>query len=172
MTGKASYEGRYQYRFMTPEERFWDQVRFIGAGPDDCKMWGGPKMNLGYGHFQVGKKTWKAHRYSFWLANGWLPDGPLDHTCHGADKSCVGGDTCPHRACVEASHLQPATPQENTLAGRGPAAENARKTHCSQGHPFNEENTYVYKGGSRRCRTCDNARQREYKARRRAHDAT
>lgn len=33
------------------------------------------------------------------------------------------------------------------------------KTHCPQGHEYNEENTRWYKG-SRNCRVCDRDRQR------------
>ena len=40
---------------------------------------------------------------------------------------------------------------------------NARKTECSQGHPFNEQNTYVSTKG-RGCRTCDRERMRAKRA--------
>jgi HNH endonuclease/NUMOD4 motif len=36
-------------------------------------------------------------------------------------------------------------------------------THCKRGHPFTEANTYVY-DGSRRCKTCQIERQRQYRA--------
>lgn len=35
---------------------------------------------------------------------------------------------------------------------------NSLKTHCVRGHPFNEENTYVYKDGRRYCKACDKER--------------
>jgi hypothetical protein len=35
----------------------------------------------------------------------------------------------------------------------------ASKTHCPQGHPYNEENTYVFGDGARRCVTCRRAQQ-------------
>ncbi len=34
---------------------------------------------------------------------------------------------------------------------------NAQKTHCPQGHPYDEENTLWYRN-SRRCKACDRAR--------------
>ncbi len=38
----------------------------------------------------------------------------------------------------------------------------AGKTHCPQGHPYDEENTRLYQG-RRYCRTCGNRRTRNYK---------
>ncbi|HWH14395.1 MAG TPA: NUMOD4 motif-containing HNH endonuclease [Miltoncostaeaceae bacterium] len=36
----------------------------------------------------------------------------------------------------------------------------AQRTHCPQGHPYDEENTHHFRGW-RRCRTCHNTRRRE-----------
>lgn len=53
--------------------------------------------------------------------------------------------------------------EKNRTVGRarmrkhlGPLRGNAqsRKTHCPQGHPYDEENTYVAPDGSRQCKTC------------------
>lgn len=41
------------------------------------------------------------------------------------------------------------------------------RTACDKGHAYTEENTYRY-GNKRKCRTCTNARQRMYGARKRA----
>lgn len=35
----------------------------------------------------------------------------------------------------------------------------AERTQCPQGHPYNEENTRLEVGGSRKCRVCDRQRQ-------------
>lgn len=52
--------------------------------------------------------------------------------------------------------------------GGPPAPYNSDKTHCPQGHLYDEENTYVEpKGGGRQCRTC----RRESNRRRRAKRA-
>jgi hypothetical protein len=45
----------------------------------------------------------------------------------------------------------------------------ANRTHCPAGHEYTPENTYVIPGrGARDCRTCINARSREWKRRARA----
>jgi hypothetical protein len=46
-------------------------------------------------------------------------------------------------------------------------AINAAKTHCPEGHEYNEENTYITKKGKRNCRTCNRERNRELYRRRR-----
>lgn len=44
----------------------------------------------------------------------------------------------------------------------------ARKTHCSRGHEYNEENTYITLGdGKRDCRICHNAHKRKSRSVRR-----
>lgn len=40
----------------------------------------------------------------------------------------------------------------------------ARKTHCPQGHAYDETNTYWIKRGGRACRTCTNDRKRARRA--------
>lgn len=42
----------------------------------------------------------------------------------------------------------------------------ARKTHCPQGHPYDEKNTYHSKTNRRHCRECSRIRCREYQRRR------
>jgi len=38
-----------------------------------------------------------------------------------------------------------------------------QKEYCPQGHPYNEENTYVDKKGRRSCRVCHRERMRRYR---------
>jgi hypothetical protein len=49
-----------------------------------------------------------------------------------------------------------------------PAAINARKTHCLNGHEFAPGNIYWQRDGGRGCRTCALERARQQKLRRRA----
>ncbi len=48
------------------------------------------------------------------------------------------------------------TQKVNSLRCNSPCAKNARKTHCKNGHPFDEKNTRVNLNGGRACRLCDN----------------
>lgn len=124
-------------------------------GPDECWPWRGSKMTAGYGRIKVRGRAFRAHRLSYALSGAPLAaDAHLDHLCHNRDLSCAGGNGCPHRACCNPRHLEPVTPRVNTLRGRGPAAENLRKSHCLKGHEFTSENTQIMKNGGRRCRAC------------------
>lgn len=66
-----------------------------------CWSWEGTKDPGGYGSFPMAGKTVGAHRISFELANGTIPEGTeIDHRCH-------------NRACVNPSHLRIATTKQN-----------------------------------------------------------
>lgn len=140
-----------------PVKRFWSKVD--KGGPQGCWLWtAGVSPNTGYGNFWLESGTVSAHRYSWELANGAVPDGlHLDHICRT-------------RACVRPDHIEPVTMQTNILRGVSPAALNARKTHCIRGHEFTETNTYRPPGrpDSRFCRECIRIRQREWNAKRRS----
>lgn len=133
----------------TPEQRFWAKV----DKTEICWLWTGAKMPNGYGSFSVNGRTIYAHRFAYELLIGPIPEGlPLDH---------VKANGCTSKLCVKAiaderglAHLEPVTHRENLL--RGPttqAATNITKTHCPQGHPYDEANT-EHQRGQRLCRTC------------------
>lgn len=139
--------------------RFWAKV----ADPDakGCWLWQGSTSD-GYGLFAVGGKTNLAHRYSYAHLIGPIPEGlTLDHLCRV-------------RACVNPAHLEPVTRGENVLRGTGCVAQNARKTHCLNGHPLDGENLlrHEIKRGHRRCRICRCADQRLYKQRKKLREAS
>ena len=141
------------YRTRPFAERFWEKVDKTG----DCWLWTA-STTRGYGQFYVrGRPSpGRAHVIAYELEVGPVPDGlELDHLCHTRDESCPGGDTCPHRACVNPAHLEPVTSRVNGLRGRSPAAIHAKKTHCLRGHEYTPENTWTGKARSiRRCRMC------------------
>ena len=110
-----------------------------------CWIWTGIPNKEGYAKTIVKKKTKLVHRLMFELHNGPIPDGlTLDHGCRV-------------RCCVNPYHLEPATHKENILSGMSPSAENARKTHCVNGHEVTQDNTYYF-ANRRTCRTCNLAR--------------
>lgn len=105
-----------------------------------------------------------AHRAIYELLIGPIQTGlTLDHQCHNADDSCNDGSSCVHRACVNPWHMEPCTSKENTLRGKGPAATQARQTHCKRGHSLSGDNLYF--GRKRRCKTCTDSWQATSRAR-------
>lgn len=142
--------GCWNHEAMSEPERiarFWEQV----DKTSDCWIWRGPMKSTGYGQInwgktEDGKKIVRyAHRVSYELSVGPIPTGlTLDHLCRNT-------------VCVNPEHLEPVTQSENTRRGG-----NGRKTHCSRGHRFTTDNTYVRPDGTgwRGCRACADLRQK------------
>jgi len=121
---------------------FWSKVSIGTEG--GCWFWMGTKAG-GYGRFYnpAQRRVVPAHRFAYENRIGPIPEGlTLDHLCR-------------NRSCVNPKHLEPVTNKENVLRGEGPTAKNKRKTHCTRGHAYDEENTYIRPNGRRRCRACD-----------------
>lgn len=112
------------------------------------------KRARGYADVHVAGKRKRAHTVIWEASNGPVPDGlVLDHSCH-RPETCSGGKDCPHRHCMELSHISPVTNKENVLRGCGPTAINSQKTHCPRGHEFNGENLHIKASGHRQCKKC------------------
>lgn len=133
----------------------------LGAGTGRCWLFTGKtnKVN-GYGRIGLGGQPEYVHRASYRLHGGTLVEGmTIDHRCHNGDPDCPSDASCLHRRCVNPDHLEQVPIGENALRGNGCFAQNARKTHCSNGHEFSAENTAMTKKG-RRCRACRRADRR------------
>jgi len=113
---------------MTLEERFWSKVNKEGPIPDcspglgPCWIWMGVKRPNGYGTFHVNRRRVGAHRFSWELTNGKIPDGlELDHLCR-------------IRWCVNPKHLEPVTRRVNFLRGESKWARTHITGICQRGH--------------------------------------
>lgn len=120
-----------------------------------CHNWTAYIAHGGYGQICTGGRGQKerAHRVAYQLAKGPIPDGlVLDHLCR-------------NRRCCNPDHLEAVTQQTNVLRGEGPAAIAASRTHCPQGHPYDDANSYIPTSGFRHCRACMAERQKGHWAR-------
>ena len=128
--------------------RFWSKV----LRTPSCWLWLGGRTKRGYGAYFNDNTQMLAYRFAFIVSRGSVPEGMvLDHLCRV--KHCVNPD-----------HLEAVTQRVNVLRGDAPAAINARRTHCSEGHELSDANTYESsrRRGWRICRPCARRRARLY----------
>lgn len=86
--------------------RFWSKVS--GDTALRCWAWLGGLDKDGYGLVRMGKSTKRAHRASWELMRGEIPDDPTTGRALDLDHECR------NRVCVNPWHLDPVTPQVNT----------------------------------------------------------
>lgn len=138
-------------RRITPiAERFWSKV----SKTDGCWLWTGYTNAKGYGRIATADGVAMAHRVSYEMHFGPIPDGML--VLHSCDTP----------SCVRPDHLSAGTHMDNMhdkVARR--RHHKHKQTVCLRGHPFDEHNTYTKTHGERVCRACQVVRRREYRAR-------
>lgn len=139
--------GRYD---RSLEQRFSEKYEIDALS--GCWLWLAGINRDGYGHLRDASKTLSAHRVAWELHCGAIPDGmEIDHLCRV-------------RRCVNPDHLEVVPHAENVRRG-----EPATKTHCKNGHPYDDKNTYwkpdKFRGGRRQCRVCNRAAVAALKAR-------
>jgi hypothetical protein len=132
-------------------ERF--DAKYVRHPLTGCWLWTACTNAFGYGTLWVNVRPMLAHRVAYELFVGPIPEGlNLDHLCRV-------------RRCVNPAHLEPVTQRENVMRGISVTAKNAAVTHCHQGHPFDDANTYR-NNGKRQCRICQRRREKASRAKR------
>lgn len=124
----------------TAEQRFWAKVDTSG----ECWVWIGGKDRKGYGRFSMGSarkpdgtrrnSMVAAHRFSYELENGPIPDGP------GFHGFCVL-HRCDNPSCVLPKHLFLGTNEDNVhdMDSKGRRVNNQIKGSGHRNAVLNEE---------------------------------
>lgn len=99
-------------------ERFWEKVDKRDVG--DCWEWQGTLCSKGYGVIDIGGRQHKAHRISYQLNIGHLPDELF--VCHHCDNP----------RCVNPNHLYAGTVHDNgrDMASRRRSMWGERNSHA------------------------------------------
>lgn len=142
-------------------ERWKGQREALDARTDKserCWNWVGYITTGGYGAIKHRGKLFSAHRLSYELCSGPIPEKlEIDHLCK-------------NKRCVKPAHLEAVTQYVNNMRSNSRAARNARRTHCVNGHLLEGDNLYIAHRASgrmeRHCIPCQRAANRRARARR------
>lgn len=104
--------GPLQQQFFASDHTIAEVFNMYVIKKDGCWGWSGRTSSAGYSAFSLGGRQVYAHRASYELHVGPIPDEKLiDHKCH-------------NRACVNPGHLQPVTNKQNHENRPGPQKNN------------------------------------------------
>ena len=145
ITDKTKYE-------KTIKERFWEKVD--KKDDDQCWLWKGSSNGI-YGKLTINGKSISAHRLSYEIHFGEIPDG------EGYHGTCVL-HKCDTPLCANPNHLFLGSNLDNVqdMCKKGRHKESV-KTHCPQGHEYTKDNLYLSKEGYRHCKICVRKRQND-----------
>lgn len=113
-------------------KRFWDKVEKTQT----CWLWKAAKRN-GYGAIKYKGKIYGAHRFSWFLINGYFPYRLLLHKCN-------------NRLCVNTSHLYEGDHKQNTQDSIKAGTHNTNKGIIKAPHGTNRR----YSSHKCRCGLC------------------
>lgn len=122
-------------------ERMMQRTEVVADG---CWLYRG-RLKDGYAYVWGDEaKCAIGHRVAYESLVGPIPaDMEIDHLCRV-------------RNCINPAHLEAVTQDENKRRTTG---LRYNKTHCPQGHAYDDANVYLAPSGDRMCRICKSARQ-------------
>lgn len=117
-------------------------------GPGGCWLWLNCRSDKGYGVTKVRYKHWRAHRLSYFLSTGDLPD--------------VVRHKCDNPPCVNPDHLLGGSQKENIhdMIERGRDRFGGGPNKC--GHERSAATDYTAPSGYRQCRKCRSSNHQKY----------
>lgn len=147
---------------MKPTEKQIERFNSRFVKTDTCWIWTWKKDKDGYGQFHARPFTQRAHRFSYIVFKGPIPDGHF--VCH----------SCDNPSCVNPEHLWIGTVLDNNrdALNKGRIIPPFRGiTKCKYGHELADDNVYKKAKNNgqvvRYCRECIRRRRRavQYKIR-------
>ncbi|MFE9235221.1 hypothetical protein [Cellulosimicrobium funkei] len=132
-------------RFLTPVEL----ARELEVSASVVRRWLRANAIRGTAGWQIDQQSAAAARSHFATTAARRRAEGQTCTVDGCPRAAVGRRLC--RMHYNRWH------RTGSTDGHDRGAHQKAKTHCPNGHPYNEQNTVVYADGRRRCRTCRRA---------------